>query len=66
MVDNVPTLASGVALGSPPQGLLEISQDLAASPWLANSVLENKFKYEVGIDGAHGKQWHVPCRMAVA
>ena len=53
MLDNVPTLASRAALGSPPQGLLEISQPLAASPWLANSVLENKFKYEFGRDGAH-------------
>ena len=57
VVDNVPILASGVALGSPPLGLHEVSQPLAASPWLANSVFENKFKYEVGRDGAHGKQW---------
>ena len=55
VVGKVPTLASGVALGSPPLGLHEDSQPLAASPWPDNSVLENKLKYEVGRDGAHGE-----------
>ena len=53
VVDNVPTLASGVVFGSPPLGLHEDSQFLAASPWLANRVLEKQIQKERLAGTAH-------------
>ena len=56
VVGKVPKLTSSVALGSPPLGSHEDSPALAASPWPANSVLENTQKREVGRDRASGKR----------